>query len=182
VNNRTQVTNDGALPDNGVFFVEDHLWVSGTVSNRKLTVASGRFPVNSSTYTSITVNADLTYGAYDGSAALALIAQNNVNVGLYSEDDLRIDAALVAQNGRVGRYYYQGPGGGSNRCSPNHVRTTLTSYGTLITNGRYGFAYTDGTGYQSRNLNYDASLLYGPPPGFPLASDQYELLSWEEVR
>jgi hypothetical protein len=182
VNNRTQVTNDGTLPANGIFFVEDHLWVSGTVSNRHVTVASGRFPVNSSTYTSITVNADLTYGAYDGSAAVALIAQNNVNVGLFSENDLRIDAALVAQNGRVGRYYYQGPGGGSNRCSPNHVRTTLTSYGTLVTNGRYGFAYTDGTGYQTRNLTYDANLLYGPPPGFPLASDQYELLSWEEVR
>jgi hypothetical protein len=100
---------------------------------------------------------------------------------MYSDDTLRIDAALVAQNGRVGRYYYQGPGGGQH-CSPYHVRTQLTSYGSLITNARYGFAYTDDTGYINRNLIYDATLLYGPPPGFPLASDQYELLNWEEVK
>lgn len=182
VNNRTQLTNDGALPTSGIIFIEDHVWVSGTVNGRHLTIASGRFPVNSATYTSITVNADLRYSTYDGSAAVALIAQNNVNVGLFSEDDLRIDAALVAQNGRTGRYYYEGPGGGSNRCSPNHQRDVLTSYGALITNGRYGFAYTDGTGYTTRNLTYDANLLYSPPPGFPLASDQYELLSWEEIK
>lgn len=181
VQNRTLVTNDGTLPPSGIIFVEDHVWVSGQVSDRKLTIASGRFPANSATDTSITINADLTYGAYDGTAAVALIAQNNINVGMYSEDDLRIDAALVAQNGRVGRYYYQGPGGGQ-RCSPYHVRTLLTSYGSLITNGRYGFAYTDSTGYTTRTLIYDAALLYGPPPGFPLASDQYELLSWEEVK
>lgn len=180
VQNRVVVTTAGTLPSNGIIFVEDHVWVSGQVNNRKLTIASGRFPVNSSTNTSITVNADITYGTYDGTTALALIAQNNINIGLYSEDDLRIDGALVAQNGRVGRYYYQGPQG--SRCSPNHSRTRLTSYGSIITNARYGFAYTDNTGYQDRTLSYDAALLYGPPPGFPLASDQYELLSWEEVR
>lgn len=180
VQNRTLVTSNGTLPGNGIFFFEDHVWVSGQVNGRKLTVASGRFPVNASTNTSITVNADITYAAYDGTAALALIAQNNVNVGLFSDTDLRIDAALVAQNGRVGRYYYQGPTG--QRCSPNHARTRLTTYGTIVTNARYGFAYTDDTGYAERDLTYDASLLYSPPPGFPLASDQYELLSWEEVR
>lgn len=180
VQNRTLVTSNGVLPSNGVIFVEDHLWVSGQVANRRLTVASGRFPVNSATYTSITVNEDLTYAAYDGTAATALIAQNNLNVGMVSDTDLRIDAALVAQNGRVGRYYYQGPTG--SRCSPYHARTRLTSFGSIITNGRYGFAYTDGTGYATRDLTYDASLLFAPPPGFPLASDQYELLSWEEVK
>jgi hypothetical protein len=47
---------------------------------------------------------------------------------------------------------------------------------------RYGFAYTDGTGYNIRNINYDANLLYAPPPSFPLTSDQYEILSWQEVK
>jgi hypothetical protein len=50
----------------------------------------------------------------------------------------------------------------------------------IATNQRYGFAYTDGTGYLIRNLNYDGSLLYGPPPSFPLTSDQYVTLTWEE--
>lgn len=179
VNTRTVVTTGGALPASGTIFVEDHLWVSGQVDGQRLTIASGRFPVNSATYTSITVNSNLLYTRYDGTDAVALIAQNNFNTGLYSSDTIRIDAALVAQNGRAGRYYYQS---GGTHCGTNANRTLLTSYGTVVSNARYGFAYTDGTGYTTRDLIYDANLLYAPPPGFPLASDQYTLLSWEEVR
>lgn len=97
-----------------------------------------------------------------------------------SEDDLRIDASLIAQNGFVGRYYYDNPSGFQTRCSPYHERQTITLWGMLATNLRYGFAYTDGTGYQTRNINYDGSLLYAPPPGFPLTGDDYITLSWEE--
>ncbi len=52
----------------------------------------------------------------------------------------------------------------------------------IVTNQRYGFAYTGetDTGYQIRQLNYDGNLLYGPPPSFPLTSDQYTIISWEE--
>ena len=126
------------------------------------------------------MNNDLLYTNYDGSDVLGLIAQGNINVGMVSDNDLRIDAALIAQNGRVGRHYYRPPGGGSQRCSPYHTRQTITLWGMIATNQRYGFAYTDGTGYQTRNLNYDGSLLYAPPPSFPLTSDQYVTLSWEE--
>ncbi len=165
-----------SVPSQGVIFLEDHVWVDGAIQTARVTIASGRFPDNPSTRTSITVNNDVTYAAYDGSVTLGLIAQNNVNVGLYSEDDLRIDAALVAQYGRIGRYYY------NSWCGSNFIRSTLTSWGMLATNQRYGFAYTDGTGYQTRNLNYDTNLLYAPPPSFPLTSDQYSIVSWEEVQ
>jgi hypothetical protein len=47
---------------------------------------------------------------------------------------------------------------------------------------RYGFAYTDNTGYQNRNLFYDPNLLYSPPPSFPQTSEQYVTLSWEETK
>jgi len=87
-----------------------------------------------------------------------------------------LDAAVVAKNGRVGRYYY------SSSCGSNYIRNTITLNGMIATNRRYGFAYTDGTGYINRNINYDANLLYGPPPSFPLTSDQYALISWEELR
>jgi hypothetical protein len=96
-------------------------------------------------------------------------------VGQYSANDLRIDAALIAQNGRAGRHYY------GSSCS-NDTRNSLTLYGMIATNLRYGFAYTDGTGYDTRNIIYDANLLYGPPPSFPLTSDQYQIISWEETR
>jgi len=126
------------------------------------------------------VNNDLLYTNYDGQDTVGLIAQESVHIGMASENNLRIDAALIAQNGRVGRYYYRSPSWGNQRCSPYHTRQTITSYGMIATNLRYGFAYTDGTGYRTRNLIYDANLLYGPPPSFPLTSDQYVTLSWEE--
>lgn len=165
-----------ALPANGILFIEDHVWVEGTLQTARLTIASAKFPENSSTNTSITVNKDVLYSTYDGQESLALIAQKNINVGLNSEDNLQIDAALVAKNGRVGRYYY------ASWCGSNYVRNTITLNGMLATNQRYGFAFTDGTGYQNRNINYDANLLYSPPPSFPLTGNQYSMLSWEEVR
>jgi hypothetical protein len=170
------VYSSGTIPANGVFFVEDNLWVRGKINNKRITIGSGKFPDNASTRTSITINQDLLYTNYNASDTIALIAQNNINVGLFSTTTLRIDAALVAQNGRIGRYYY---GAG---CSPYHVRDALTSYGMIASSQRYGFAYTDNTGYLVRNLIYDANLLYTPPPSFPLTSDQYVQISWEEVQ
>lgn len=168
------------LPANGIMFFEDNVFVHGQINSGRVTIVAALLPDNPPFRKNIIVNNDLLYTNYDGSDAIGLIAQGNINVGMVSEDDLRIDAALIAQNGRVGRYYYRPPWGPWRRCSPYHIRQTITSYGMIGTNQRYGFAYTDGTGYQIRNLIYDANLLYGPPPSFPLTSDQYITLSWEE--
>lgn len=175
INSETLIKS-GAIPANGLFFFEDHVWVRGKINGSRVTVASGRFPDNASTRTSITVNQDLLYTNYDGRDVIALIAQNNINTGMASADTIRIDAALIAQNGRVGRYYYESD------CSPYDHRDTLTSYGMIATNQRYGFAYTDGTGYETRNLVYDSNLLYGPPPSFPLTTSQYSQISWQEIQ
>lgn len=165
-----------AFPANGIVFIEDHVWVEGQMNGARLTVVSARFPESPSTNTSITVNKDLRYTNLDGSDALGLIAQENFNIGLKSNDTLFIDAATVAKNGRVGRFYYR------SQCGLGYIRNSVTLRGTIVTNNRYGFAYTDGTGYQTRNLIYDANLLYAPPPSFPLTSDQYSTLAWQEVR
>ena len=81
----------------------------------------------------------------------------------------------MSQNGRVGRYHY------SSSCGTGYTRTKITLYGMLASNQRYGFAYTDNTGYDTREIIYDANLLYGPPPSFPLTSDQYQIVSWQEL-
>ncbi len=164
------------IPSNGLIFLEDNAWVRGQVNGARVTIASARFPDNPATRSSISVASDLLYSNYDGSDAVALIAQKDINIGMVSDTDLRVDAALVAQNGRVGRFYYSGG------CSPYNVRSVITAYGIIVSNQRYGFAYTDGTGYQTRNLIYDSNLLYNPPPSFPLASDSYGNLSWEEIK
>lgn len=163
-----------AFPTNGLIFVEDHVWINGTIDGARLTIGAARFPDNPSTRKNINVTNDIRYTRYDGSDVIGLIAQGDFNVGLVSEDDLRIDAAIIAQNGRIGRYSY------STGCSPNHARTLLTTYGMLGTNQRSGFWY-DPDGYATRNYIYDANLLYAPPPSFPLTADQYVTISWEEI-
>lgn len=163
------------LPSNGLMFFEDHVWVDGQINNARITIAAGRFPDTPSNRRSITINNDLKYTNYDGRDVVALIAQDNINIGFFSEDDLQIDAALLAQHGRVGRYYYWWA------CGSQYLRETITLNGMIGSKQRYGFAYTDNTGYKTRNINYDANLLYNPPPRFPLTSDQYEIISWEEV-
>lgn len=172
------------MPTNNIIFIEDNVWVSGQIDGARITIASARFPDNAATRPSITINDNLLYSNYLGTDVIALIAQKNINIGLVSADTVRIDAALMAQNGRVGRYYYQGPTTSPTRsnCSPYHTRTAITSYGMLGSNQRYGFAYTDGTGYATRNLVYDTNMLYGPPPSFPITTDAYKIVSWDEIQ
>ncbi len=179
--NQTLVTGSPfTYPTNGVIFVDDHVWVDGQVNNTRLTIAAGIIgSTDPAQYSNITVNSDLLYTNYNGLDAVGLVAQGNVNVGLVSDDNLEVDAALVAENGRVGRFYY------NSNCRVNSTnyydRSSITLLGMIATEIRYGFAYTDGTGYDTRNINYDANLLYGPPPSFPLATTQYQMISWQEL-
>ena len=163
------------FPANGIIFAEDDLWVDGQVNNARLTIAAGKLPDVPSNEPSITVNTNLLYSNYSGNDVIGLIAQGNINIGLMSDNTIRIDGALVAENGRVGRYYY------GSSCGSSNSRSSLTLNGMIATNKRYGFAYTDDTGYTTRNLIYDGNLLYGPPPSFPLAGSQYQILSWQEL-
>lgn len=166
------------FPSNGIIFSEDDVFVDGKIDGARLTIIAAFLPDNPPFRKNIILNNDLLYTNYDGSDVIGLIAQGNINVGMVSDNSLEIDAALISQNGRVGRYYYRPPSGGS-RCSPYHQRQEITLWGMIATNQRYGFAYTDGNGYQTRDINYDGNLLYGPPPSFPLTSDQYVTISWE---
>lgn len=177
-----QLLGNYPFPANGVIFLEDDVWVDGQIQGGRLNIAAGVFPDNPTTRKNIIVNENLLYSAYDGSDVIGLIAQNNINIGLKSADTLRIDAALIAQNGRVGRFRY------TSSCDDEYERDTIATYGMIATSKRYGFAWSCGvsqehcSGYINRNLIYDASLLYAPPPSFPLTSDQYVTLSWEESR
>jgi hypothetical protein len=164
------------LPANGLIFFEDNVWVDGAIDGARLTIASARFPDEASTTrTNIILNGDLLYTKYDGTDSIGLISQGNVLIGLVSNDTLRVDAAVIAQNGFIGRYSY------TSDCSPYYIRTLFTAYGMLASNQRSGFWYGD-NGYQTRKYIYDANLLYAPPPSFPLTSDQYTTLSWQEIK
>jgi hypothetical protein len=174
VGGATTLLGTYSYPANGLMFFEDHVWVEGQINGQRLTIVAGTFPVNSATYKNIIVNNNLTYTNFDGTDVIGLIAQGNFLVGLASASSLIIDAAIIAQNGQTIRYYY--PSG----CSPWDFRSTLTTYGMFASNGQ-GYFYYGSSGYQNQPASYDANLLYSPPPSFPLTSDQYEILSWQEI-
>lgn len=170
-----------SYPAGGTMFFGADVWVDGQISNAHLTIGAGVFPEQSNNLKNIIVNHNLTYTNYDGKDAIGLVAQNNVNVGLVSDDVLRIDGALVAHAGQVGRYYYKPASGNNNQgCSPYDVRQSITLYGLVASQQTYGFQYDDNTGYQKITIIYDASLQYGPPPNFPLTSTFYSPIFWNE--
>ena len=160
-------------PSNGIVYVKDHLWVEGQINEDRITFLAFEDPITGSV-SNIILNNNLTYTNYDGRDSVGLIAQNDISVGLYSDDNLQVDAAIIAKEGRIGRNYY------GSSCSPTYYkRNSITITGSLATRGRYGFAYTDGTGYQTRNLIYDNNLTFIPPPHFP-STGEYTFISWKE--
>jgi len=88
-----------SIPNNGLIFVKDSIWVDGIVNQDRVTVVAAAEPFDTGNV-DIFLNNDLLYTNKDGQDVIGLIAQRNVIIGLYAEDDLEIDAALIAKNGR----------------------------------------------------------------------------------
>lgn len=158
-----------SIPNNGVVFVENNAWVEGIINNKKVTIVAANMSGGTSRNIYVGIN-NLLYTNLDGRDIIGLVSQNNISVVRDSLSTLTIDGALLAQSGRVGRDYY----------SSQYNKNTITVNGSIATNMRYGFAYTDGTGYTDRNLNFDNNLLYYPPPYFPTGTDYYIDL-WQEL-
>ncbi len=176
IQQETLINSNIPLPNNGIIFVEANVWVDGVVDGR-VTVASGRLPENPNNYTGIRIFHDLVCQDHDGSDVIGLIAQNNVLVTYYSENNLEIEAAILAQNGRFIRpyyYYFDGYNG------PYNLRNTITITGSLSMKERYGLHWCcPHSGYWNRNINYNSNLVYSPPPSFP-TTGEYAFISWEE--
>jgi hypothetical protein len=183
--NTQTIQGNYPFPTNGVIFIQDHLVVDGQINSARLTIAAALLPEPSDTtqFKNIIINNDLSYTNYDGTDSLGLVAQGGVQVGMISDDNLKIDGALMAEHNSVGRFYYDNAP--SKTCSAVYKsRSVISLYGMIASYARYGFAYGSPptSGYTTRNINYDANLLYAPPPSFPLTSDQYQILSWQEVK
>jgi hypothetical protein len=157
------------IVNNGVIFVENNIWLEGTINNKKITIAAANLIGGPPADAYIGIN-NLLYTNFDGKDIIGLIGQKDVSVVRDSQNILTIDAALLAQSGRVGRDYY----------SHSYDKNTITVNGSIATKLRYGFAYTDGTGYDNRILNFDNNLLYFPPPYFPTGTEYYIDL-WDEL-
>jgi len=160
------------IPSSGIIYVEDKVWVEGNVKGRAM-VAAGLLPYNYSSAPTIYIPNNIIYSTKDGSDVLGLIAQKDIVVTYHAPDDLEINAALVAQNGSAQFFYYNG-----------NKKDSITTYGSIISFGQWTWSWVNGSnalvsGYRDTYSNYDANLLYGPPPSFPLSTSGYKQLDWK---
>ena len=180
-----------SYPVNGVIYVNDNVWVEGTNVDGRITIASsGQLNGSGKTAaTSIAIVGNLTYSHKDGTVAVGLIAQNNVEIpryaplgatGTVSLQDMEIDAALIAQNGKES--CNAGDNGGSGY---GPIRDMLTIYGSVSS---YHTPYRSTVnnsgdtlgGFDQGANTYDPWLLHDPPPYFPTVGS-YQILDWQEL-
>lgn len=169
-NSRTLI-NTVAIPTNGIIYVEDRVWVEGTVNGRAM-IAAGKLPYNASTAPSIIIPNNITYTVQDGTVSLGLLAQKDILVSYYSPSNLTVNAAMIAQNGSAQRFNFSG-----------NVKSSITIFGTIASFGTWTWSWVNGSGtttsgYQTTTTNYDSNLLYAPPPSFPLTNSGYQQISW----
>jgi hypothetical protein len=162
----------------GLIFVEDHVWIDGTIPSKITLIAA-----NVDSGGTITPNAylrnNLQYQATDGSDGFTLIAANNVLIAPNAPNSMTLNGIFIAQGGAFGMNAYA--------CNSGYATKTgtLTILGTTVSNKRTGTQWT-GTcggynkGYQNRVDSYDAALATSPPPATPTTSDDYRFIDWRE--
>jgi hypothetical protein len=184
---------DGAYnyPTNGVIFVNDNVWVEGTNVTGRITIASTG-QLNGSgknSATSIHIVGDLTYKDKDGTVAVGLIAQNNIEIPRYApwqkggqvdQQDMEIDAAMIAE---LGKESCNAADASGNTYGP--IRDMLTIYGSVASYHRPYRAAVDNWGntlggFANGTNAYDAFLLHNPPPYTPVIGT-YQIIHWKEL-
>jgi hypothetical protein len=178
-------------PFKGVIYVNDNVWVEGTDVSGRLTIASsGQLnPVGRQAQTSIHVVGNLTYHAKDGTCAVGLIAQSNVEIPMYaplgaalplSTQDMEVDAALIAQTGHE---YVNRDSSSSDPRNWGPRRDLITFYGSVSSYDTPSRETTSGNEYCGFNNGanvYDTYLLHLPPPYFPTIGS-FQILDWQEL-
>lgn len=163
-----------------VIFVEDQVWLEGTV-NGKITIAAADVDTTG-VNPSVILNNNITYA--NETSGLLVIGEYDVLIGLVVPTDMELNGIFIAQNGHFGRNHYD-------TSMPNAweeyiMRNSLTINGTIVSNGREGTKWVNGSGnfisgFQTRYNAYDRNLVADPPPLTPEVSDTYRFIEWREM-
>jgi hypothetical protein len=184
-------TTSVILPTCPVIFVEDDVWLDGVVNGKVIVVAAD--VTQAGVDRSIILNGNITYASTTGNG-LTAIGERDILVGLQVPDVMTINGIFIAQKGKFGRNHYcendcstqQGNQGLPGSLDEFVYRSTLTTNGTVVSNGRVGTKWTSGStfisGFAQRFDNYDRSLAQSPPPFTPAISDDYEFVLWSDKR
>lgn len=166
-----------------LIYVEDKIWLEGTVASRVAIAAASDTAINPS----IILQGNITYTSATGSALLA-IAEQDVLIGVNVPENMFINGIYIAKNGRYGRNLYCGTG--VSGCTGNMLPIPFLSSaalnsenfnGTIVSNGRVGTQWTNGSGFANRFNTFDRNLVTNPPPLIPSTSDDYEFTDWQDV-
>lgn len=169
------------VADSRLIFVEDDVWVDGTV-NGEVTIAAGRFPIDTDN-ADIVINDNLVYVDKSGDHRLGLISQKDVVIGLFIPEDFEINGGLLAQKGRVIRHHYK-----YFQCSQGNgthaIKNEFIMHGSIISNLSSYWNFSQGpgapaSGFVKTEISYDPFLEATPPGYFP-STGGYRLLSWTE--
>lgn len=195
ISNETSLGNF-SIPDGcPVIFVEDNLWLEGTVT-KKVTIAAANV-IDAGVAPSIILENNIIYGGGSTTTTpgLLAIAEDSVLIPLDSPNNMTLYGIFVAQSGRFGRNHYctdecdsKHPGneGVSNALDPYVIQNSLTVHGTIVSNQREGTKWSSGgvqtSGYTTRTNSYDRTLVADPPALTPHTSDTYRFIEWREVQ
>jgi hypothetical protein len=176
------------IPTNGAIYATKTIIISGPGSsgiNGPSTV-NGRVTVASND--DIVIGGNINYvnavACACGDDVLGMIALNSVYVADWAPNQLTWRGASLAESFQW-RAWDCGSFSPRTNANPN---STMTYYGSTITNGTVGNPDRSGStgggcmsSYDERFYNYDATLLYLPPPWFPTIDTPYTILLFREV-
>jgi len=165
--------------DCGLVFVEDMLWLEGTV-NGKITIVSADL-VNANIETDVLLMNNIEYSTLDGSDGITVIAEEDVLLPLQVPNDMTIRGIFIAQTGHFGRNYYHAAVG----YNPTHAyKNSITVNGTIVSNGRSSTRYDCSnvycSGFNTRSNSYDQTQAKDPPPLTPYTSTDFRFVEWRE--
>lgn len=175
IQNETDYATYTLSPDCGLIFVEDNVWIEGTVEGKVTVIAAD--VENTGVSPSAMLRGNITYAGEDD--GLTVIAENNVLITPDAPQVMELHGIFVAQGGAFGRNLYECP-------SEYEPRTSLTIEGTTVSNKRTGTKWMNGcgsqgnAGFQSRVDAYDRLLATDPPPFTPVISTDYQFIDWRE--
>ncbi len=179
-----QLVTTSPIPQNGLVFVEDNVWIEGTTDDR-ITIAAARFPDIPSQRRDIVVVDNITYSVEDGSVALGLVAQRDIRFAHYTPPTgLEVDAYLLAANGGVGFVFSNTVQNRSTKAffiNNGGIGAYKSSCDATPEGSGYGLVTsTNSDGFLVRNYFFDEHLTYSPPPQFP-ATGSFSVISWQEI-
>lgn len=171
-----------SIPTNcPVVYIEDTVWLEGVTKN-KVTIVSANI-VTAGVSPSVYITGNLTYAnTYDD--ALTVISEKSVLISLASPDTLTIKGVFVPGAGYFGRHRYDASGSHAvpSEYSSYITRSTLNSFGTLVSNGTLTTKWMSDdsfiSGYSVRNDTHDPFLAILPAPFTPLHSNNFRFTDW----